>query len=179
MIRIKRILKLLLIILSIGIVAYEVHLLWPSIGWNAMRVLEIGAFVFGVFISIVIFVSYLMSQSHRLKKAYVSFPPEMKKDVDKFRDNNLLIPELGTESLKAGEKVDTEVKKKIAKSSYCFVIITEYISPIQKKEIREMKNQRKEITPILIDGTKPPMQLSDYVPIHVESSSLSSLLVGN
>ena len=103
----------------------------------------------------------------------------MKKDVDKFRDLNLLAPNLGTESLEAGEKVETEVKKKISKSSYCFVIVTSYISPVQKKEIKEMKNQRKVITPILIDGIKSPTQLSDYVPIHVGASDLSSLVVGN
>ncbi len=177
--RIKRIFKLLLVTMSIGIAAYEVQLLWPLIGWNATRVLEIAAFVFGILISIVLFVTYLMSQRYRYKKVYVSFPPEMKEDVDKFRDNNLLIPDLGTESLIAGEKVDTEVKKKIAKSSSCFVIITNYISPVQKKEIREMKNQRKDITPILIDGIKTPMQLSEYVPIHVDSTNLSSLLIGN
>ena len=177
--RLKKILKLLLISLSIGIVVYEVDLLWPSIGWNAMRVLEIGVFAFGVLISIVIFVSYLMSKSHKFKKVYVSFPIDMKEEVDKFRDTNLLTPDLGTESLEAGRKVETEVKKKIANSSYCFVIITNYLSPVQKKEIKEMKHQCKEITPILIDGSKAPTQLNDYVPIHVDSSNLSSLVVGN
>jgi len=42
-----------------------------------------------------------------------------------------------------------------------------------------MNNQRKIITPILIDGIKSPSQLSDYVPIHVGASDLSSLVVGN
>lgn len=177
--RIRKVSKILLATLSVGVVAYEVQLLWPSIGWNTMRVVEIGSFVLGVISAIVVLVSYLMSQSHRFKKAYISYPPEMKKDVDKFRDLNLLAPNLGTDSLEAGEKVETEVKKKISKSSYCFVIVTSYISPVQKKEIKEMKNQRKVITPILIDGIKSPTQLSDYVPIHVGASDLSSLVVGN
>ena len=103
----------------------------------------------------------------------------MKDEVDKFRDTNVLAPDFGTESLVAGNKVETEVKKKIAKSSYCFVIITRNISTVQKKEIREMKMQRKDITPILIDGIKSPMQLSDYVPIQVDSVDLPSLVVGN
>lgn len=175
--KIRKVLKILLVTLSIGIATYEVQLLWSSIGWNTMRVIEIGTFVLGVISTIVVLVSYLMSQRHRFKKAYISYPPEMKNDVDKFRDLNLLTPDLGTEALEAGKKVETEVKKKISKSSCCFVIVTSYISPVQKKEIREMKNQKKVITPILIDGIKSPTQLSDYVPIHVEATGLPSLVV--
>ena len=110
---------------------------------------------------------------------YVSFPVGMKNEVDKFRQKNGLMPNFGTELLSPGNKLGNEVKHKIAKSSYCFVIITKDISPVQKKEIREMKNQRKVITPILIDGIKSPMQLSDYVPIQVDSANLPSLVVGN
>lgn len=177
--RIKKIIKILLVTFSIGVIAYEIQLLWPSIGWSTMRIIEIGAFVLGILISIAIFVSYLMSQRYKYKRAYISYPLEMKDEVDKFRDTNVLAPDFGTESLVAGNKVETEVKKKIAKSSYCFVIITRNISTVQKKEIREMKMQRKDITPILIDGIKSPMQLSDYVPIQVDSVDLPSLVVGN
>jgi hypothetical protein len=144
-----------------------------------MRVLDVVSFLLGLITSIIAFVSYRITQKHITQKVYVSFPVGMKNEVDKFRQKNGLMPNFGTESLSPGNKLENEVKHKIAKSSYCFVIITNYISPVQKKEIREMKMQRKDITPILIDGIKSPMQLSGYVPIQVDSVNLPSLVVGN
>lgn len=172
-----RTLKILLLFFALLLIVYEIHLLWPSIGWNWMRVLDVVSFLLGLITSIIAFVSYRITQKHRNQKVYVSFPTEMKNEVDKFRQKNGLMPNFGTESLSPGNRLENEVKHNIARSSYCFVIINSTISNVQKSEIKEMKHQRKPITPIVIEGGKLPNQLVEYLPLSSTLEKIPELVV--
>lgn len=70
------------------------------------------------------------------------------------------------DSVEPGNLVYESMKHQIAKCNFCFVLIAENLSSFQKKEIKEMKKQKKRIVPILLsDETVLPTILSDISPL--------------
>lgn len=173
--KMKFTLKNILVIFVLVLIAYETVFLYQTIVWDKSKILGITVFIVSLVLTSVILVTYLMSCKYRYKQYYISFPLYLQQNVNEFRENCMISPQYGTDTLKPGKDISKEIKKKMSDCSICLVVITKKISTMQKAEISEMKARHKKIIPILVDGGMLPSSLSKIVPIYTTSDRLSKV----
>lgn len=168
-------LKNILILFVLTIIVYETVFLYKTIVWDKSKIIGIVVFVVSLILTSVILVTYLMSYKYKYKQYYISFPIELEQHVNEFRENSMISPQYGTDTLKPGKDISKEIKKKMSHCPICLVVINKKISAMQKAEISEMKARHKKIIPILVDGGILPSSLSKIVPICITADQLSKI----
>lgn len=167
--------KILLLIIANIVAIYEIIFLVKNIAWDSSKTIGVIVFCFSVFIIVVAVVTYLMSQDYKSKKYYISFPYDLKNDIKKFRANNYISDQFGTDRLTAGGDIILEVQKQISRCSVCLVFINKKVGILQKIEIKTMKKYNKKIIPIVVDDSKTPSILGDIVFINANMDSIQTM----
>ena len=74
------------------------------------------------------------------------------------------------EIIRPGDRVSENISDSLKNVQYCFIIVSGEITPRQKKEIKELKNNGAKITPVILgENTKVPAMLQNYQPISMDS----------
>lgn len=162
-------------IIACIIAGYEFITLWKTITWDGSKLWGIIAFAASLSVVAITITAYLMSSRYKQKTYYVSFPLELKVDVDNLRSINNISITYGTDSLIPGSDIKTEVRKNLSRCNVCLVIISKKVSSLQKIEIQEMKKMRKHIIPIRNGSTYMPNTISGITPIVVDEDRLKDL----
>lgn len=175
--KMKYILKKVIFLIIILVAIYEFVLLWNTINWDSTKIIGIVAFVLSMFAVSITISTYLMSLRYKEKRYYISFPIEMKKEVDDFRILNNISATYGSDTLVSGNKLQSEIRKKISRCAVCFVIIGNKVTLVQKTEIHEMKKMGKKIIPIQNGKGYMPNDISSIVPIIVDEGRLKDTIL--
>lgn len=168
---ISLILSLVSIAAAFGIIGRDKIL---SVDWSIIGWISLAVAVFALLS--VVASTLLMMQRHRILRIYLSTPVSYDKEVSKLREALEGEDVISADNLLPGTSV-SELQKIIKKSHCCFFAVGKTQSPMQKEELKIMRELGKKIYVVSMDETgKVPQSLRSEVPLFINDDSFEKKL---
>ena len=161
---------LVLSVVSVCASLYNVDMkAFLSIDWNILGWILAGVTIF-LILSFVM-TTYLMMQRHRILNIYLSSPQQRSNELKIMKDALFGENVTSLHNLAPGTNKN-EIIKLMKRSHFCFFMVSEDMSKIQKEEMKEMKHLKKKIYVVSLDNEgNVPQELRSEVPLYIKDEN--------
>lgn len=171
-------LKLLYVVFSIPWIVYGLYLVL-KLDWTLVdvKMLTIVAATLSTITALLYRV--LLYKKHNIKSVYISCGIKDKEKLDYIV--NIMPKSVKVEdtlTLDSGEHLMASLNDKIGKSTFCFMIIGQKMTKLQRLEHSTMKNLGKECVPIVVDNEYEVKTFKNIVPVFLKDKKMKDKLIG-
>lgn len=169
--------KLLYVVFFILWVVYGLYLVL-KLDWTFFDVKMLTIVAAILFTLTALLYSILLYKRHYRKSVYISCAVEDKEKLDYII--NIMPKSVKVEdtlTLDSGEHLMSSLKDKIGKSTFCFMIIGQKMTKLQRLEHRTMKNLGKECVPIVVAKEYELKTFKNIVPVFLKDKKMKDKLI--
>lgn len=170
-------LKLLYVLFFIIWVVYGLYLVL-KLDWTLFDVKMLTIVAVTLTTLAAILYAVLLYKRHYKKSVYISCGVEDKEKLDYII--NIMPKSVKVEdtmTLNSGEHLMSSLNDKIGKSTFCFMIIGQKMTKLQRLEHSTMKNLGKECVPIVVDNEYEVKTFKNIVPVFLKDKKLKDKLI--
>lgn len=170
-------LKLLYVLFFIIWVVYGLYLVL-KLDWTLFDVKMLTIVAVTLTTLTAILYAVLLYKRHYKKSVYISCGVEDKEKLDYII--NIMPKSVKVEdtmTLNSGEHLMSSLNDKIGKSTFCFMIIGQKMTKLQRLEHSTMKNLGKECVPIVVDNEYEVKTFKNIVPVFLKDKKLKDKLI--
>lgn len=170
-------LKLLYVLFFILWVIYGLYLVL-KLDWTLFDVKMLTIVAVTLTTLTALLYAVVLYKRHYKKSVYISCGVEDKEKLDYIV--NIMPKSVKVEdtlTLNSGEHLMSSLKDKIGNSTFCFMIISQKMTKLQRLEYSTMKNLGKDCVPIVVDNEYEVKKFKNIVPVFLKDKKMKDKLI--